>query len=207
MRVAGWTLIVMAVMLHFSVCEWGLNGYDESSCIVPFLPFVQAREQFATHHTGFHTTFNTMAAGLWGLVIPLGLAVAGISLILRDPRPTILRRVGGWLHSARDQWLRRWVVALGVAVILALLMTIPSEAQTSKTASVGEPPEQTGQQPDKVVEKPAENANGKVLDPVALYANCRAAVATILTEDDSGFDTGQGVRILYSQGVGGTALP
>jgi hypothetical protein len=115
----------MAVMLHFSVCEWGLNGYEESSCIVPFLPFVQAREQFAAHHSGLPITYNTMAAGLWGLVIPLGLVVAGISLILRDPRPTIIRTVGGWLHRA-GRWLRKWaaVFIAGVAVTVALLAGI-----------------------------------------------------------------------------------
>ena len=130
MRIAGWTLIVMAVIMHFSVCEWDdYNYYGSKSCIVPFLPFVHAREQFATHSTLSRskttTTFNTMAAGLWGLVIPLGLAVAGIGLILRDPRPTILRRVGGWLCSA-GKWLRRRAVALGagVAVMVALLVTI-----------------------------------------------------------------------------------
>ena len=35
-------------------------------------------------------------------------------------------------------------------------------------------------------------ASGKPLDPVALFANSRGAVATILTEDDLGFDVGQG---------------
>jgi hypothetical protein len=154
MRVAGWTLTVMAVMLHFSVCEWGWNGYFEEACIVPFLPFVQAREQFATHHSGLPITYNTMAAGFWGLVIPLGLAVAGIGLILRDPRPTILRRVGRWLRSA-GQWLRKRAapLAAGVAVIMALLVTIllfhhsgrgvataPVDWEKELTSELGPPP-------------------------------------------------------------------
>ena len=47
MRVAEWTLIVMAVILHFYGCEWTLNPHPPKSCIVPFLLFVQTREQFA----------------------------------------------------------------------------------------------------------------------------------------------------------------
>ncbi len=43
-----------------------------------------------------------------------------------------------------------------------------------------------------VAERPAAHASGKMLDPVALYANCRAAVVTILTKDDSGLDACQG---------------
>ena len=92
MRVAGWTLIVMAVVLHFSVCEWDLGGNSQSR-VVPFLPFVHAREALATHYLqrdsrygSTRTTYNTMAAGFWGLVIPLGLVGAGIGLILRPAK-------------------------------------------------------------------------------------------------------------------------
>lgn len=78
MRIAGWILIVMAVVLHFSVCAWGLYGWQ--SCIVPFLPFVHAREQFYIHSS---ESYNTMGAGFWGLMIPVALAAAGIGLIRR----------------------------------------------------------------------------------------------------------------------------
>ncbi|MGA7699735.1 MAG: trypsin-like peptidase domain-containing protein [Thermoguttaceae bacterium] len=40
--------------------------------------------------------------------------------------------------------------------------------------------------------KNAGHAVGKTLDPVALYAKSRAAVATVLTKDDSGYDAYQG---------------
>ena len=94
MRVAGWTLIVMAVVLHFSACEWKPGNY--SSCVVPFLPIIHAREQFRIGKTW---DYNTVAAAMWGLVIPLGLAAAGIALRLRDPRPTILGRTGRWMRG------------------------------------------------------------------------------------------------------------
>ena len=90
MRVAGWTLVVMAVVLHFSVCEW--HPGDVRSCVVPFVPFVHAREQFAIHRARGPDAYNTMGAGLWGLVIPLGLVVAGVVLILAIPVQRLYER-------------------------------------------------------------------------------------------------------------------
>ena len=175
MRIAGWTLFVMAVLVHFSACEWALkSGSKSNSRILPFLPFVHAREHFAIYRQrtypawgggqNTHTTitYNTTGAGLWGLVIPFGLATAGIGLVLRDPRPTILRRVAGWLRTT-GQLLRKtakslvrkvlsiWGLLLLVAVLGSVLLLIAPRPDNSNPMA-----EELG--PERELAEPSQSA-------------------------------------------------
>ena len=54
------------------------------------------------------------------------------------------------------------------------------------------PAQQPAQSSSSPSPKDVGPASGKPLDPVALYANCRGAVATISTKDDLGYDAWQG---------------
>jgi hypothetical protein len=84
LQVVGWTLIVAAVLMHFSVCEW-----DSTTRNSQIIWFVHAREQFIEHdHFGNPTDkYNIFGAGFWGLVIPVCIAGSGIAIINRTMTP------------------------------------------------------------------------------------------------------------------------
>ena len=77
MKIMGSTLIVMAVLLHFSLCEWNFGLHDPRAAVVPF---VLARQQFQKADG----EYNIAGAGFWGLVIPVLLGGGGIALLNRD---------------------------------------------------------------------------------------------------------------------------
>lgn len=74
--VVGWTLLGAAVLLHFSVIEWGTGGGARHIIL-----FFHARDQFRL--SGDSSTYNVAGASFWGLVIPFLLAGAAIAVITR----------------------------------------------------------------------------------------------------------------------------
>lgn len=74
--VVGWTLLGAAVLLHFSVIEWGTGGGARHIIL-----FFNARDQFRL--SGDSSTYNVAGASFWGLVIPFLLAGAAIAVITR----------------------------------------------------------------------------------------------------------------------------
>lgn len=76
MRVMGWTLIVAAVVMHFSFCEWG-SYYDDRRQV--FL-FIYCKEVFRISNF----EYNTAGAGFWGLVVPVVILGAGVALVRKS---------------------------------------------------------------------------------------------------------------------------
>lgn len=72
--------MVVAVMMHFTFCEWESYG-SESSRIVAF---VHAREQISS---------NAMGAAFWGMVVPTHITGSGIALIHKASENEGLRLV------------------------------------------------------------------------------------------------------------------
>ena len=80
LKVFGWTLIIAAVLMHFTVCEWSDSG-SRGQIIL----FIHAREQFGERsrnsYSGYSYKYNIVGAGFWGLVVPTVIAGTGIALI------------------------------------------------------------------------------------------------------------------------------
>ena len=132
MRVAGWTLIVMAVILHFSACEWTgppwpwpWESWERK--IVPFLPFVQAREQFYHGRTCDAVGVCTLGSGdsTW----------IGGSRRLPNPArsPCNVSADGVGMARRAGRWL--WRHAGALAAIAAAVLVVAVVVKVSRTAA------------------------------------------------------------------------
>ena len=83
MQVFGWTLIVAAVLTHFSFCEWEERGGNSQIVF-----FIHAREQFRGDITRYSNNprYNLPCAGILGLVVPVILGGGGIALLCHDSK-------------------------------------------------------------------------------------------------------------------------
>lgn len=92
MKVIGWGLIGLAVVVHFSLCYWDLEHYwsrdwNRESQIIAFVcardgfDYVAGREFSYAYDPG-HLTYrcNTVLAGLLGIVLPGLMIVGGVTL-------------------------------------------------------------------------------------------------------------------------------
>ena len=101
MKILGWILISVAVVVHFSCCEWDLDQWGSSDATRQiFGPFL-ARNAFGyTSGSGFNTVrgCNTVLAGFLGLALPTVVAGAGIACLLVSPSsPAILEHLRSYL--------------------------------------------------------------------------------------------------------------
>jgi hypothetical protein len=83
MRPLGYTLLLVAILLHLSVCEWQELGNSQSRIVWR----IHAREQFRLRdprpNDYVPPPYNVMAAGFSGLIVPALVAGIGLLMILR----------------------------------------------------------------------------------------------------------------------------
>ena len=81
MKGTGWTLIIAAVILHFTIIEWHAATSGRGH-IFAFL-FARSSTKLVGEHGKEVRTFNKQLSGVLGLVVPAAMIAGGFVLINR----------------------------------------------------------------------------------------------------------------------------